>query len=89
MKLTEAQWRTVDDFRKHWPTFCDAGSFDGSDTFSERMEAAGYIELVPVDDDALEKAFAAERGIEPGGMMWSPTEAGRRALEQSQSEEGK
>lgn len=24
------------------------------------MEAAGYIELVPVDDDALDSAFAAD-----------------------------
>lgn len=51
------------------------------------MEAAGYIELVPVDDDALDSAFAAERGIEPGGMMWQLTDAGRAALEQSREGE--
>lgn len=44
------------------------------------MEAAGYIELVPVDDDALDSAFAAERGIEPGGMMWQLTDAARAAI---------
>ena len=81
IKLTEAEWRNVDDLRKHWGAFCDADPFDGSDTFPDRMEAAGFVELVPVDDDALEDAFASERGIERGGMMWSLTESGRAALD--------
>ena len=80
MKLTESEWRNVDDLRKHWADFCDCTPFDGSDTFPERMEAAGYIELVPVDDEALQSSFADELGIEPGGMMWVLTDAGRRAL---------
>lgn len=84
MRLTEAEWRNLDDFRKHWNTFCDADQFDGSDTFPERMESAGYIELVPVDDDALEEPFACERGIERGGIMWALTDLGRAALAQSE-----
>lgn len=79
-KMTETQWRDLDDLRKHWGAFCDADPFDGSDTFSDRMEAAGYIELVAVDDDALDSGFAIERGIEHGGLMWTLTPAGRRAL---------
>jgi hypothetical protein len=71
----------TDDLRKHWSAFCDCDPFFGSDTFLERMEAAGYIELIPVDDDALQDSFAAERGIEPGGMMWSLTSTGSRALD--------
>ncbi|MGE0290639.1 MAG: hypothetical protein AB7I42_25160 [Bradyrhizobium sp.] len=65
---------------EHWHSFCDADPFPDSDTFAERMEAAGLIELVPVTTEALEEAFAAERGIEPGGSMWSLTAAGRATL---------
>lgn len=79
-RLTEAEWRTLDEFRKHWDSFCDADYFKGAHDFSERMEAAGLVELVPVDDDALNDAFAEERGIVSGGMMWVLTEAGRLAL---------
>lgn len=75
-KLTEAQR----DLREHWSDFCDADPFEGYDTFTERMEAAGLIDLVEVDDEALEDPFAAERGIYPGGMMWGLTPAGRAAL---------
>lgn len=75
------------DLRLHWNDFCDADPFYGSDDFAERMEAFDLIELAPVDDDALDDAFAAERGIEPGGMMWRLTEAGRAAL-RAQAEEG-
>jgi len=85
MKRTAAEWRNLDDLRKHWGEFCDCDPFDGSDTFPERMEAAGYVECVPVDDDALQESFASERGIEPGGMMWSLTDAGRAALEREGS----
>ncbi len=58
---TEADWQLVKD-----PT-----------TFLEQCEDAGLAECVEVDDDALDDAFAAERGIEPGGMMWRLTDAGR------------
>ena len=58
---TEADWRLVDD-----PT-----------SFLEKCETAGLAECVPVDDSALAESFAAERGIEPGGMMWQLTADGR------------
>lgn len=66
--------------REHWASFCDADPFPGSYTFADRMEAAGFIELVPVTKEALEDAFATERGIEKGGMMYRLTDAGRAAL---------
>lgn len=71
--------------RQNFASFCDADPFPGCDTFADAMEAAGYIELVPVTKEALEEAFAAERGIEPGGMMYRLTDAGRLALSASQS----
>jgi len=71
----------ADDLRKNWDKFCDADHFDGSDTFIERMEAEGLIELVSVTADALADPFAAERGIERGSYMWQLTNAGRAALE--------
>lgn len=75
-RLSEAQL----ELRAHWMSFCDADAFAGSADFPERMEASGLIELVEVDDDALDDPFAAERGIERGGLMWQLTDAGRRAL---------
>lgn len=81
MKLTETEWRNVDDLRRNWSSFCDCDQFDGSDTFADRMEAAGLIELDSVTERDLESAFAAERGIEPGGMVWRLTPGGRAALE--------
>ena len=84
--LSEAQKA---DLLQHWDEFCDADPLsDGRDfdDFIEGMEAAGFAELVAVDDDALNEAFASERGIEPGGMMWRLTPLGllvRAHLEQS------
>ena len=75
MRLTEAQ-----DLQKNWHSFCDCDPFEGADTFPERMEAAGFIELLPVTDDDLEQSFAEELGIVPGGSCWNLTPAGRRAL---------
>lgn len=71
----------AEDLRIYWLYFGDADPFDGCDTFAERMETAGYIHLVPVTAEALEDPFAADRGIEPGGMMWELTEEGRKAME--------
>lgn len=52
-----------------------------SSTFEERMEAAGFIELVPVTQEALEDAFAYERGIRNGGTMWQLTPLGRAIVD--------
>jgi len=81
--MGEAPTEAQVDLRKNWNDFCDCDCFEGADTFSDRMELAGLIELVPVDAEALEDAFAAERGIEPNGMMWRLTDAGRTTLRAS------
>jgi hypothetical protein len=66
----------AEQFRKHWNAFCDADHADCPIDFLDRAEGAGLIELVPVDDDALDEAFAWERGIERGGSMFQLTAAG-------------
>lgn len=76
------------DLREHWEAFCDADPFPGSDTFADRMERAGLIECVAVDDEALESPFATERGIEPGGLMWKLTKAGHAALKEKNDGQG-
>lgn len=76
------QWRLRDEFRKHWHDFCGCDPFDGSDTFPERMEAAGFIELQPATRDDWEQPFAEELGIVPGGMVWRTTTLGDAALQQ-------
>lgn len=73
--------RAEEDLRSHWNDFCDCDYFDGVDTFPERMEAAGLIKLVLVTREALEDAFALERGIVSGGQMWQLTDGGRSAME--------
>lgn len=75
-----ARQKAADLLLSNWLSFCDADAFPGSDTFADAMEAAGFIELVLVTKGDLEDAFAAERGIEPGGMVWKLTDAGRVAL---------
>lgn len=76
--------KPADELRAFWGAFCDADAYP--DGFPERMEAAGLIHLRPVDDDDLEEAFAWERGIVPGGWVWSLTEAGRALLAGEQDE---
>lgn len=74
--------------RRYWSPFCDADHHlidddaceDGGD-LSDAWEAAGLIALRDVTDDDLDDAFAAERGIEPAGQIWTLTPAGRAALE--------
>jgi len=68
----------VVELRAYWADFCDCDPYP--DDFPERMEAAGLIEIDSVSDIDLESAFAAERGIEPGGSVWRLTPAGRAAL---------
>lgn len=84
-RLTKAQWRTLDEFRRDYHRFCDADPV--SPDFSERMETAGYIELRSVTDDDLEDAFAYERGIERGGSLWDLTDLGRTALAEGEGGE--
>ena len=74
--LTKAQ---REDITSNWIAACDCDwgciTTEPADFF-DRLEMSGFAKLVPVDDDALEDAFAHERGIEPGGMMWRLTPLG-------------
>ncbi len=76
--IAYAEASAAQKLRAYWAEFCDADPVPAE--FIDDMDAAGLAECVPVDDEALESAFAAERGIEPGGMMWVLTAAGRAAL---------
>lgn len=85
-KCTEADGRLRDEFRRDWHSRCDCdwSLMSGNvETFDDRMEAAGFIRLVPVTRRALEQPFAAELGIEKGGTMWELTAKGRKVLEPS------
>lgn len=75
-RFTEAEWHNRDDLRKHWQTFCDADPFEGADTFTDRMEAAGFIHIRAVRRADLEESFAAERG----GNLWELTKKGRAVI---------
>jgi len=82
--LTEAEWLLRAELRSDWAPFCNADyeEMQGDRaTFDERMEAAGFIELVAVSDEALQDSFAYERGIRKGGMMWQLTAAGKAILD--------
>jgi hypothetical protein len=68
----------VEELRCYWNAFCDADQYP--EGFEDRMEAAGFAEVTPVTDDDLHQSFAAERGIERGGMMWCLTDAGHAAF---------
>lgn len=76
--LSEAQ-RLHEDLTDNWDAFCSGDPpphpRDEPD-FPQCLEAHGFVELVPVDDDALEHPFASEIGLEPGGMMWQLTPLG-------------
>ena len=69
--------------RRHWHSFCDADPLPMSqDEFTDPLEEAGLIEFVAVTKAALQEPFAAERGIEKGGMMWQLTKAGHTAFKE-------
>lgn len=85
-KLTKAQ-HLREDLLDNWDALCSGDPpphpRDGPD-FPESLEQEGFVELVPVDGDALAHPFASEIGLEPGGMMWRLTPLGlevRRLLE--------
>ena len=77
-RLTEKQWQAISDLREHWHAYCDADYRDLD--FIDRMEAAGFVRLRSVRKADLEESFAAERGIELGGMIYELTAKGRREL---------
>ena len=86
-KLTAAQEysQLATDLTANWDLFSDADPLPCErDEFLSRMLDHDFVELVDVDEDALEDPFAYERGIEPGGMMWRLTTLGlavRKILE--------
>lgn len=69
------------ELRAHWHDFCDCDGFPTYDGFVERMEAAGLVGWRSVDADDLERAFADEKGITPGGMVYDLTPKGRAVYE--------
>lgn len=80
--------RLIEDLTVNWDAFCDADPLPHPrDNFPECLGAQGLAEIVPVDDDALDSAFAWERGINPGGSMWQLTSEGV-ALRQHLQEQG-
>lgn len=79
------------DLTSNWDAACDADwqlvTTDTADFF-ERQVAAGFAELVPVDRDALEDPFAAERGIYPGGELYVLNSLGRTVRAHLESSNG-
>lgn len=74
--LTKAQSLAL---TSDWDAFCDRDYGDMScayEGFTERLEESGFAFLDDVDDDDLEDAFAYERGIEAGRMIYRLTELG-------------
>lgn len=68
-----------DEFADMWDDYteCDWRLITDPTSFLEKCEDAGLAECVDVDDAALNESFAAERGIEPDGMMWRLTPEGQ------------
>jgi hypothetical protein len=72
----------VEMLREFWDVFTTCDFAGETDNFVERMEAAGFIELVPVTRKILaEEDHAADRGIELGGNCWQLTTRGREVLD--------
>jgi len=69
-----------DEFADRWDDVVEAEYrlVNDAQAFYEECEKAGLAEFTPVDDEALDDAFAYERGIEAGGMMWALTREGQQ-----------
>jgi hypothetical protein len=68
--------------RQFWNAYCTCDFAGETDNFVERMEEAGFIELAPVTRKIVDdEPFAAELGIEMGGVCWQLTAKGREAME--------
>lgn len=81
-RMTEEYWRTVNDLRMYWGAICDCDLVPiDTDEFKDRAERLGLLrwrKATQRDVDAI--AFAAELGIEVGGMLWELTAKGAREL---------
>ncbi len=78
MKVSRKENEMERELRKYWNAFCDADPHP--EGFIERMEKAGFATIRAVRAEDLEESFAAERGIEPGGMVWVLTAKGRQVM---------
>lgn len=75
-KLTETQRL---DLTERWGAFCDKDELSGNrdpDEYVADMLLDGFADLRAVEPDDLDDAFAWERGIEPGGMIYVLTPLG-------------
>jgi len=83
-KLTEQEWRTLEEFRRDWPAFCDADTV--APDFVDRMEAAGYVEAEWLNTKQAKRVveedgfWEAKYGSELPSMIYVLTDAGRAAL---------
>ena len=90
-KLTELEWRTLEEFRRDWPRFCDADPV--APDFDERMEAAGYIELQGLSSKEAKRVvnsdgfWAAKYGCDLPTSIWVLTPAGIEALSRANGEQ--
>lgn len=84
-RYTEAEWRAIDDMRRHWNDLCDCDVIPiDSDDLKERLEEHGLIRWRKATRrDVEQNTFAAELGIEVGGMLWELTAKGRKLMENS------
>lgn len=87
MKLTEQEWRELDEFRRDWYRFCDADPV--AVDFTERMEAAGYIELAPATGDEMDgdPFWAQKWGPDKPSHVWKLTPAGRAAIKAAREQQ--
>jgi hypothetical protein len=68
---------TVEDLTANWDALSQADPIPHwRENFPEDLEALGYAELRPTDQDDLEEPFAYERGIVAGGEVWALTPLG-------------
>lgn len=81
-KLTEAEWQARDDLRRYWSAFCDADVIPiDTDDFTERLEKFGLVTWREVTRRDVESTpFAADLGLEVGGMCFDLTAKGRKVL---------
>jgi len=83
-RLTEREWQEIEEFRRDWPGFCDADPV--APDFTERMEAAGLIELRWLDEGEAQATVDADPfwtdkfGDQMPSSVYVLTDAGRAAL---------
>lgn len=84
-RYTEAEWRTIDDMRRYWNAICDCDVVPiDTDDLKERMEAIGLVRWRKATKrDVQDIHFAADLGIEVGGMIWELTAKGRKLMEKA------